>query len=263
MTRILAASILAVITCNLHAAREPRPGQADSRMRTVVYNPSEVVPLRAYLFFAQTVCFADYEVIEDVATGDAEAFQVVQNADKNCILIKPQVESARSNLFVMTSTRRYAFTLEVAGKADATNIANQVFAVEFQYPDDEIAAAEAAKRKQQVQVGAERGAAPVGPAAWNFNYSFSGSRVTKPIRVMDDGKFTYFDFGDQKVPAIFSVDSKGNESLVNFHKEGRFLVVERLDRQFTLRDGVDVTCIFNEAKGPFERTKSYRTKAPV
>lgn len=263
MKRLVLAVALAAAFSSAEAAREPRPGQADSRMRSVVYNPSEVVPLRTYLFFVQTICFADYEVIEDVATGDAEAFQVAQNADKNCILIKPQVEAARSNLFVMTSARRYAFTLQVAGMADATNLDNQVFAVQFQYPDDEIAAAEAAKRQQAVQVGSALGSQPVGPEAWNWNYSYSGSRVTKPLRVLDDGKFTYFDFGKGKVPAIFSVDSKGNEALVNFHREGTFMVVERMERQFTLRDGDEVTCIFNENMGPFEKTRSYRRKQPV
>lgn len=254
---------LALACSSATAAREPRPSQADPRMRTVVYNQAEVVPLRTYLFFAQTVCFADYEVIEDVATGDAEAFQVAQNADKNCILIKPQVEAARSNLFVMTSSRRYAFTLEVDGKADATNVANQVFSVQFNYPDDEIARAEAEQRRQAVQVGSAVGGKAMGPESWNWKYSYSGSEVTKPLRVLDDGKFTYFDFGDRKVPAIFSVDPSGNEALVNFHREGPFLVVERLDRQFTLRDGAEVTCIFNETMGPHERTKSYRRKRPV
>ena len=59
---------------------------------------------------------------------------------------------------------------------------------------------------------------------------------------------TYFQFKKNDVtPAVFAVDESGNESLVNFTIQGQYLVVERIGRQFTLRDGKAATCIFNDS----------------
>ena len=46
---------------------------------------------------------------------------------------------------------------------------------------------------------------------------------------------------------MFLVDENKNESLVNYHVSDNYLVVQRLGKQFVLRDGDRVTCIFNKA----------------
>ena len=43
------------------------------------------------------------------------------------------------------------------------------------------------------------------------------------------------------------VNADGSEAIVNYQQQGQYLVVERLARQFTLRDGPEATCIFNES----------------
>jgi hypothetical protein len=48
------------------------------------------------------------------------------------------------------------------------------------------------------------------------------------------------------MPAVFAVDENGNERLVNFNVQGKYVVVSGLESQFTLRDGDTATCIFNE-----------------
>ena len=82
----------------------------------------------------------------------------------------------------------------------------------------------------------------------NFDYAYSGDTDLRPLRAFDDGKFTYFQFADiKRTPAIFSVDKDGNEALINYSHQGRYIVVESLARQFTFRDGDSHTCIFNQA----------------
>jgi type IV secretion system protein VirB9 len=97
----------------------------------------------------------------------------------------------------------------------------------------------------------------------NFRYSWSGSPPTKPLRVFDNGEFTYFAFADgQSVPAIFSVDADGNEALVNHHVRGEYVVVERLGSQFSLRSGDFVTCIFNDLR-PHPSAKRSKERTPL
>ena len=69
-----------------------------------------------------------------------------------------------------------------------------------------------------------------------------------PIKVFDDGQFTYFEFKDKSGinPAIFSVDSNGLESIVNFRIINQYIAVEGVNAVYTLRYGNATACVFNE-----------------
>jgi type IV secretion system protein VirB9 len=86
------------------------------------------------------------------------------------------------------------------------------------------------------------------PEKYNFRYSIRGSSVIEPIRIFDDGQWTYFEFRDKNadLPAFFNVDSANNEELINFRKRGNYIVVERVSPRFTLRRGPDILCVYNE-----------------
>ena len=86
------------------------------------------------------------------------------------------------------------------------------------------------------------------PELYNFNYSFTGPDNIAPIKVFDDGEFTFFEFSvdNNNIPAIFYVDNDGYEGLVNYRAEGNYIIVERLSSVFTLRNGTDTICVFNE-----------------
>ena len=83
----------------------------------------------------------------------------------------------------------------------------------------------------------------------NFNYTFSGPERIAHVKVFDDGQFTYFEFSrkNSRLPAIFEVDSDGYEGLVNFRTVGDYIVVESLSSVYTLRNGTDTVCVFNES----------------
>ena len=88
----------------------------------------------------------------------------------------------------------------------------------------------------------------IAPEAWNFEYTYAGDEALRPSKTFDDGRFTYFAWPEQSsVPAIFLVLPDGSEQLVNHVQRGNYISVERIGRQFTLRNGSLATCIFNEA----------------
>jgi type IV secretion system protein VirB9 len=47
------------------------------------------------------------------------------------------------------------------------------------------------------------------------------------------------------MPSVFIVDQHRNETLVNYHMQGGYLVVNSISKQFTLRDGETVATVYN------------------
>ena len=71
---------------------------------------------------------------------------------------------------------------------------------------------------------------------------------TVSARVFDDGKKTFFRFPGE-VPAIYAVDPARHESVVNVHRENDYVIVDKVNPQWTLRIGEQRTCIFNLRTG--------------
>ncbi len=256
------AATLALTPVAAYAEKAPIPSPADSRIRTVVYNARDVVALQGAFGYAMSVRFSNRETVQDVGLGDSQAWQVMKSGDKHGILLKPQEEKANTNLLIRTNKRLYNFSLS-AFQATSPNDPQLTYAVHFTYPQDELAA-DAARQEEVDRVQGEEITAPMGPEAYNWKYAWAGDSRSKPLRVFDDGKFTYFQFADgQALPAIFAVDEDGKEALVNSHQRGAFTVVERREAQFSLRDGTLVTCIFDETAPVVSKSRNYRRRKPL
>ena len=83
----------------------------------------------------------------------------------------------------------------------------------------------------------------------NFQYTFAGTgnRIL-PIRIFDDKKSTFMQFPNNNalIPAIYSVNPDGTESLLLHRLENEYVVVDSIEYQFALRYQNDLVCIFNE-----------------
>jgi type IV secretion system protein VirB9 len=226
------------------AEQTPQDGIVDARVKIVAYHDNDVYKLKGHYGFTTLIEFGPHEKIETTEMGDKEAWQVSRLNRGNMLLVKPLLQNADTNMNILTNLHIYSFRLaaEKASSADADDL---IFHLRFAYPDDKdggitnYSAPEPAASATGPEITARN---------LNFNYSYSGAKALQPERVFDDGKFTYFQFKTlDATPAVFLVDEKGNESLINFTTEGSYLVVERTGRQFTLRDGDIATCIFNES----------------
>ncbi len=239
------------------AEKPARPGSADARIRTVNYAARDVVRVNGHYGFTTAIEFADHETIQTVSIGDSEAWQVVKPDQPNFLFIKPLETNADTNLTVITDKRLYTFIL-YAKAAEHHNSPGLTFHVRFTYPEEETQvflferqqqldreAAQQIERERLAQTIASTNT--VSPDDWNFSYAYDGSESLRPTRVFDDGQFTYFSFPESvEVPAIFLVNENREESLINFQRKGKYIVVERLGKQFTLRAGDTATCIFNQ-----------------
>jgi type IV secretion system protein VirB9 len=243
---LLAATLIAPPAV---AGTKPRDGAMDGRIKTFVYDEQEIYRVKGYYGYSTTLQFSPQEVIESISLGDSVAWQATPvTSHRNILMIKPLLKDAHSNMTVLTTKRIYSFELSAANSTVPWN-ENISYRLTFQYPDeqDETLANFAALHEPGYTNHAN--VTPhVAPDTWNFDYSVSGHHTLHPVRTFDNGTFTYFQFADtETTPAIFVVDDRGEESLVNFTRQGKYIVVERLGRQFSLRDGPDiVACIFNE-----------------
>lgn len=210
--------LIAILLALAGPAWAQAAAQADPRLRTIVYDADQVVRLQVPTNFHVAVIFGADERVENVAVGDSDAWQVTLNASGDALFVKPVRSGGQTNMTVITDARVYSFELSstYGPTADAP------FTVRFRHP-----AAAAAQRPSDLEPRLGR-------------YRISGARTLRPVAVVDDGVRTSIEWRPgQPIPAVFAVDERGAETLVEGHmRDGLYVIdavyrglVFRLDRQ--------------------------------
>jgi type IV secretion system protein VirB9 len=233
----VAALALAVTIPAALAEAIPAPGRTDPRIRNVIYNRDNVTAIDATYGTSTMIELQSDEKIETLALGDSLAWKVEPNHKGNIIFVKPVDKNAQSNLNVVTDRRVYSFVL----RSNTRPPTGQLYEVRFRFPDDDADGRLLAQAKERA---AHPNLKALNIANANSDYGYKGSSANKPVAVFDDGTKTWFRF-EGETPAIYIVDAERNESLVNFRTEGPYVVVDKVSPQWTLRNGPELTCIFN------------------
>jgi type IV secretion system protein VirB9 len=198
---------------------------ADPHIQSVFYQSDAVVELKGAVGWQMIIEFGADERIENVAIGDSTAWQVAPNKRARMLFLKPLNAKASTNMAVITTARQYAFNLSVAPRQASTP-----WIVRFQYPPP------------PVKIVPE--APPAPPVNLDFAYTLAGDAALMPTRVWDDGRQTYFEFGeDTAMPAIFAGGPKDDENIVNVTVRGRIAVVQQRAARFTLRAGKRIATV--------------------
>jgi type IV secretion system protein VirB9 len=255
----LVSSVLLIATTPSQGALVPRPGSGDPRIYVVDYDPAQVVELRATMGYQTFIEFSSDEHIENVAVGDATGWQITPNRAANLLFVKPLNNVPTTNMTVVTNYRRYSFELSVRPHAPAGD-KSIVYTLRFQYPDMAVATVMAKPNAPSLD---NQGPPPL-PKVVNASYSYDGSPRIVPSRVFDDGHATYFEFRESEAyPAIFSLDADKSEVVVNTYMRSGYIVADQVARGFVLRQGNDVTHVFNDgfhAPGPGPQSPRRRAK---
>jgi type IV secretion system protein VirB9 len=237
--RRLAVGVLAILLGVLLfaettlAERRPAPGRLDARMRTVVYTPDDVVTVQAALGMSTMIQFGEGEQIRTIAAGDTVGWQIAPDAQRTVLFVKPLEPDSATNMHVVTSRGTYSFRMI----GTRTTRFDGDFKVRFVYPEERA-------RERRARDIANPNLRALRRESLNWDYGIKGAEQNRPLIVFDDGVKTFFRFAGE-VPAIFAVDEGRNETLLNFRREGEYLVVDRTARQFTLRHGEVATCLYN------------------
>lgn len=201
------------------AVQAPAQPAADSRVATVEWRPDQVVPLQVAAGYQLMVEFAADERIESVAVGDSSAWQVTPNRSGDRVFVKPLQGSLTTNLTVVTSARTYSFELSPLSGPSA----DMPFIVRFTYP-----AADATAEAE-----------PAGAMAGR--YRLSGARALRPSRISDDGIHTYIEWPrEAALPAVYALDERGQESLVNGMMRDDLFVIDAVVARLVFRIDRDV-----------------------
>lgn len=249
----------------------PDKSPFDSRVRIIDYNRMDVVKLSTFYGVSTHVQFADDEAIKDVAIGDDQAWNIVPRG--NHLFIKPKAKKADTNVTVVTDKRVYNIALVVVPRSTKDSTAwkdpNLVYGVAFRYPEEEaakLAAEQAEKAKTDeikrrwdtvkakfAKITKEGSLDYVGEKEipldqQNYDYWMAGSTEISPTAARDDGRFTYLAFSNNRdMPAVYSVDMAGKESLINSNVEGNTIIIHRVVSSLKLRKGDAVVCIRNNS----------------
>jgi type IV secretion system protein VirB9 len=223
------------------ATRVSRPIGTDSRIHVVMYTPDEVIKYVGHYGYQSSIIFEEDEEIQTISMGDPTPWMIIPAGNR--MFLKPIDQDAQTNMTLITNKRSYLFELH-AREAESIDDPNLVWVMRFVYPSDPPPPA---SRLDEVP-DPERD----GVEKYNLNYTIRGSDYIAPIKIFDDGEFTYFEFNktNADLPAFYMVDQWGKESIVNYRTRGNYIVVERVASRFTLRKGSEVLCVYNEAR-PF------------
>jgi type IV secretion system protein VirB9 len=227
--------IVASSACVL-ASLLPVAAHADDRLHEHAYSANEVVRIAGRPGIQALIVFDPNEAIENVAIGSAQAWQVTPNKRADLLFVKPLETNARTNMTVVTNRHTYFFDLV----ASAT--AKPLYMLRFTYPKEQKPAAAGTAAGGTELAGLQRGEAGaserVDPAGLNFDWVRKGSKELQPARIYDDGKLTYLHWErGVPIPAILTVNDKGEEGPVNFAVRGDDIVIDSVPRQLVLRFG--------------------------
>ena len=221
MKPYLVAFVYLILWAGVAAAEAvPRGGPNDSRVRIATYQVGQVYRLSVSLTHVTTIEFGEGESIRSIIAGDTEGFELAGVPGGRAFAIKPLARGVHTNVTVYTNRRSYYFNVREASNPT-------FYVVQFRYPDEE----------QHPQNA-------IAQAAPTYNYGASARLEFTPLRVWDDGSFTYFQFErNAPVPAIFRY-SNGRERTVNTQvTEDSVIRVSGLHDQWVLRIGEEVVCI--------------------
>ncbi|MCA0941929.1 TrbG/VirB9 family P-type conjugative transfer protein [Salipiger pacificus] len=211
------------------AERAPQTMGQDARVRSVWYNPSDVIRVDTNLRTNTALELGRGERIEQVLLGDSEAFDVEVLSNRNTVSVKPVIASAHSNMTIYTSRRAIAFALTEGRSKTPT------YRVAVKYPED--------------QPATRASSTPKAIGTRDTGYEYAGGGQARPTAVWNDGHTTYFEFRQGVRPSIFAVDGEGFELTVNSQTRGRVVRVGGVAEAFTIRIGDEVICIRRVAGG--------------
>lgn len=252
------------------AVETPAPGKTDHRVRDVDYHADQVYGITAFYGYHVTVVFARGERVDKISAGFADAWEIKSYG--HYITLQPKDPAPATNVVVTTDRRMYVFDLlsKVPGsRVSAASYARdpeQIFALRFRYPDEERAAAAQLRAReaiaaQQAQRAIDLAQVPARPK--HVDYTYQGSVAIAPYEAWDDGTFTYLRFyAEQDLPTPFVVNEDGTEGTTNKHFDGDVLVIQRVAKQFVLRKGNAVVCIYNENAPAHTAQPTSGTTAP-
>ncbi|MFZ3482145.1 TrbG/VirB9 family P-type conjugative transfer protein [Sphingomonas sp. 3-13AW] len=203
----------AQVSSPLMPVAPPHDRIADTRIQTLVYDGSQVFDLRIGAGYAAMIELATEERVETIVVGNDAGWHVTPSRSGNRVIVKPMDGAMMTNMVIVTDQRRYVFVINSqAGEGSGT------FVLRFSYPDSPTNEVQHQRR--------------------NADYRLKGARELFPLLMSDDGKRTTITWDlNTALPAIFAVDERGQEALVNGRMVDGDYRIEGVAQRYVFRLG--------------------------
>lgn len=214
--------------CSLSAHGETAPASmgADPRVRSVLYNPVDVIRLDTRLRVNTAIELGAGERIDSVLLGDSEAFEVEVLSNRTTVSVKPVIAGAETNMTIYSGRRTITIAIS-EGRARTPT-----YRLVLRYPENGGA------RPAKVTAGSR-----------DLGYAWSGDKSLRPVQIWNDGHATYFAFPGGLRPSIFGVDASGREITLNSGTRGSVVRIPGIRESYAIRIGDQVLCIAHVAEG--------------
>ncbi len=258
---------------------------ADSRIRILPYDESDIYTITTKYGFQTHIVFASDEQIETISMGDRSLWQIIPSSNR--LFIRPMVDDVTTNMTVITNKRSYNFDVKSVGE-DSKNT-SIIYVAKFVYPDQMQEAAASPYDEQIESVdnvfpdavsnapehmpyvpsvperqASETMSAPVvaptvaqlpattQPMQMNKSYTFAGPDELAPTQVHDDGRSTYFKYRDmnQPLPNAYVVASDGREKPAGYYVKDGFMVIDEVAGEWVLKSSAGTVMVYNEILNP-------------
>jgi type IV secretion system protein VirB9 len=220
----------------------------DPRLVSRRYDAGQVVRIDGRTGVQASIAFAEDELVENVAIGDSNAWQVTPNKRANMLFVKPLAAAARTNMTVVTDRHTYFFDLVASPRA------NPLYVLRFTYPEAPRKALPTLSgppvlTSEEAAIAANDPAArPAAPAVLHRDWARKGAASVMPASVHDDGSATFLAWSPGKpIPAILVRNAKGEEGPVNFAVRDDVIVVDGVPPVIVLRAGKDSATLERQA----------------
>lgn len=270
---IAAAVILGMLPC-LAEAQELPSLPADSRIKLLPYDESDIYTIPTKYGYQTSIVFAAGEVIDTISVGDRTLWQIIPSGNR--LFIRPMQESVTTNMTVLTDKRSYQFDLTSVGIEDKNT--DIVYVAKFVYPDPRRAAPPAFVPPPMAQppmmppppmqpsmpppMQSSMAPTPIipspppmaapAPPAPNYNYTYSGPDTLAPLQVFDNGKATFIKYNalPSPLPEVYMLDQSGQPRPVAHSAQDSLLIVHAIAPTLALKSEGGEILVYNETLNP-------------
>lgn len=196
----LALTLLAAVAASAGHAQD------DKRIVTAVYQPGKTIPLKIATDNSLTILLARDESVTAIEAADTDAISIAASNKGDSVSIKMLRAPEEPELTIRTQKREYRFVIEPGASTEA------IYVMRFVYSGI--------------------------PANATGSYKISGTKELRPSRISDDGVHTYLEWSEeQSLPAVFAVNSIGEEEMVDGYMRDGVFTIDRVNKELVFRIG--------------------------
>lgn len=208
MIRAALLLALASLPAAAQAQITPVPDAANPRLQTAVWQDGAEIVLTALPQTGLTVMLEPGEQILEVVPGQADVAAITVSAERDSFVIVPAPDMGDLSLRVRSDKRTYPLRIRTESSLLAA------YLVRFLYP-------------------AAAGDYSTGQV---WSYRLKGDKSVRPSAISDDGVRTSIAFApDQALPAVFALNARGDEEVVNGYMRGDHFVIDRVYPELVFR----------------------------